>query len=231
MWRLASDSALRRQLRPFHGGHGVVGATERHLRRRATTTQKQDEFRRRSAQSGACTRAQRSATAVGTSEFEAEWTNTASQAPANEPAHLPRKLFQVRDVCSSSKAVGSTHIFVMDKVFQSVYYGADTGRRQGISGGPARRRATSAGSPLAFSAAMRSSVERRKCSRRTRCAARSAVVHPSHSVGASGPSSSNRSHSCRRSRASIGSVTRELECSGSQDSREHGQPQESGGRQ
>ena len=41
-------------------------------------------------------------------------------------------------------------------------------------------------------------------SRTTRWAARSKVVQPSHRVGASGPSSSNRGHSCTRSRASRG---------------------------
>ena len=40
------------------------------------------------------------------------------------------------------------------------------------------------------------------CSRRTRCAARSRVVHGCRRVGASGPSSSKRSLSCARSTAS-----------------------------
>ena len=43
-------------------------------------------------------------------------------------------------------------------------------------------------------------------SRTTRWAARSKVVHPSHSVGASGPSSSKRAQICARSRASRGVV-------------------------
>src|SRR5579863_9811025 len=38
-----------------------------------------------------------------------------------------------------------------------------------------------------------------RASRATRCAARSSVVHPSHSVGASGPNFSNVSHIAARS--------------------------------
>ena len=38
-----------------------------------------------------------------------------------------------------------------------------------------------------------------RCSRSTRCAARSPVVQPSHSVGASGPVSSSSAHRARRS--------------------------------
>ena len=75
-------------------------------------------------------------------------------------------------------------------------------------------------SPCAFSRSMAGSVSRPSAatlsprrmpgaatglrSRTTRWAARSKVVHPSHSVGASGPSSSKRRHSCARSRASRG---------------------------
>jgi len=81
------------------------------------------------------------------------------------------------------------------------------GTRHGIKGAPARSRATNSVHPLAFSTARRSSGQRWKCSLRTRWAARSEVVHPSHSVGASGPRSIRRSQSSRRSRASIGSAT------------------------
>jgi len=83
------------------------------------------------------------------------------------------------------------------------------------SGGPDRIVATSHEKSLSVSALLRRSAKWPhtpartspgpagwSCSRRTMCAARSRVVHCPRRVGASGPSSSNRSQSCARSIAS-----------------------------
>ena len=87
--------------------------------------------------------------------------------------------------------------------------------RKKPGGGPDRTVATSQEKSLSASARRRRSAKRvqrpdrtspgparRSCSRRTRCAARSRVVHGSRRVGAPGPSSSNRSQSRARSTAS-----------------------------
>ncbi len=87
--------------------------------------------------------------------------------------------------------------------------------RNGPRGGPDRIVATSERKSVRASAVLRRSAKwphapgttspgpaRGSCSRSTRCAARSRVVHGVRSVGASGPSSSSRSASCSRSIAS-----------------------------
>jgi hypothetical protein len=87
--------------------------------------------------------------------------------------------------------------------------------RNGPGGGPERIIATSSLNAVCFSARRRRSASRpqgpgrtspsaamKSCSRRTRCDAMSCAVHGSRSVGACGPSSTNRSQSRRRSIAS-----------------------------
>ncbi len=90
--------------------------------------------------------------------------------------------------------------------------------RKNPTGGPERIRATSHAKSLRrANLALRRSANRsngpgntrqgpatRSCSRNTRWAARSSVVHPSSRVGTDGPSSSKRSQSSRRSCASSG---------------------------
>lgn len=97
--------------------------------------------------------------------------------------------------------------------------------RKKPGGGPDRIVATSHEKSLSVSALLRRSAKRPhppgrtspgparwSCSRSTRCAARSRVVHGSRRVGASGPSSSNRSQSCVRSAASKNTVAMATEC-------------------
>ena len=87
--------------------------------------------------------------------------------------------------------------------------------RNNPGGGPDRIVATTQPKSSRASAVLRRSAKRphasgrtspgaarKSCSRSTRCAARSRVVHGSRRVGASGPSSSNRSASSFRSMAS-----------------------------
>jgi hypothetical protein len=98
--------------------------------------------------------------------------------------------------------------------------------RKNPGGGPDRNVATSHVNSLSASALLRRSASRphapgktspgparESCSRRTRCAARSRVVHGARRVGASGPSSSSRSLSCARSTASKRGSAISPECS------------------
>ena len=98
--------------------------------------------------------------------------------------------------------------------------------RKKPGGGPDRIVAMSHVKSLSASALLRRSAKRPHApgrtspgparwsrSRRTRCAARSRVVHGARRVGASGPSSSNRSLSCARSTASKSGSAISPECS------------------
>ena len=118
--------------------------------------------------------------------------------------------------------VGPAHVLVVDEPLVGVEQRPQAGQRAtGRPAGPragARPAARSPG-PGPPSMSLRSSPANRSppriagaargsCSRTTRWAARSSVVHPSHRVGASGPVATNRSHSSARSVASRGcSVT------------------------